>query len=164
MIQYSLKNILVSLIILTGILQGCTSKEGKIGAENSQEIKVHTIDLFPQEGMIYDNTGKLSFDEAFQLSKEVLYVASIEKVDSSQTRGIKPFYIYKAAEGRFEKSVDTQKNKLLVLFLSEKNLFQGRILNDSMYLFLEPLQQYELLRKGLGIKYKWVNNAPFVKH
>ena len=163
MIQYCLKKIPVRLIILTGILQGCTSKEEKISTERPQEMKVHTIDLFPQEGTIYDNAGKLSFDEAFQISKEVLYVASVKSVDSSNSRGVKPFYIYQATEGRFEKSSDAKKNKFPILFLAEQKLFKGKALNDSIYLFLEPLQQYELLRRNQGIKYKWVNNAPSVK-
>jgi hypothetical protein len=164
MAQFSLRKTLIGFAVFTGIFQGCLDKETKKNSEGLKEIKTYTVDLFPKESMIYDNTGKLSFDEAFEISKEVLYVASIIKVDSSDSRGVKPFYIYQATEGRFEKSSDVKKNKLPILFLSEQKLFKGKTLNDSIYLFLEPLQQYELLRKNQEIKYKWLQNAPFVKY
>jgi len=159
-----LKRISIGLIIFSGVIQGCSNHEKETSIGTTQGRMLHTINLFPKENIIYDNTGKLSLDEAFQLSKEVVYAVNIEKIDSSISRGVKPFYVYRATEGRFEKTTNVKKNKLPFLFISEQKLFQGKVSHDSTYLFLEPIQQYGLLRKKMDVKYQWVYAAPFIVH
>lgn len=142
--------------------QGCSDKALNSNINEFQEGSKNGVNLFPEERTVYNNTTKLSLEEAFKYSKEVLHVAHIEKVDSSQGRGAKQFYIYKAIDGRFEKSANKKKNKFPILFLSEQKLFKENTFTDSVYLFLEPIRHYVFLKKDLGIKYKWVNVAPFV--
>lgn len=162
MLHYRFRRSLIGLVILVWILQSCLDNETKIGVG---DMPVRTIDLFPQERTIHDTLEKLSLDQAFQISEEVLLVTYIKKIDSSHTRGVNPFYIYEVSAGSFEKSADTTKNRFPILFLSNQRLFKGNVSDDdSVYLFLQPIGQYYFLQQNMGIKYKWVNNAPFVKY
>lgn len=162
MLHYRFRRFLIGLVILVWTLQSCLDNKTKIGVG---DMPVRTIDLFPQERAIHDTLGKLSLDQAFQISEEVLLVTDIKKIDSSHTRGVNPFYIYEVSAGSFEKSADTTKNRFPILFLSNQRLFKGNASDDSVYLFLQPIQQqYHFLQQNMGIKYKWVNNAPFVSY
>lgn len=152
-------------IIILGAFFGCTDKESKIVIVNENTGRRNQkINLFNKELSVYDNTGKLSWDDAFAQSKQVVHTAYIKQIDYSNDRGVKSFYIYQIDEGSFVKSVDTHKIKFPILFLSNQELFKGKMLNDSVYLFLGPLHKYLLLQKNTNIKYEWIYEAPFLKH
>ena len=153
----------IGTLILIG-LHSCTSKEaGAVIADENARRKTQSINLFPKESFVYDNTGKLSLDEAFTQSTHVIRTAYLKQIDNSNGRSVKPFYIYQVYEGSFNKPLDTSKNKFPLLFLSKQELFKGKELRDSIYLFLVPLQGYQVLQENIGINYEWVDEAPFLK-
>lgn len=152
----------IGTLILVG-LYGCTGKEaGAVIADENTGKKIQSINLFPKELFAYDNTGKLSFDEAFTQSTHVIRAAYLKQIDNSNTRSVKPFYIYQVNEGSLNKPLDTSKNKFPLLFLSKQELFKGKELRDSIYLFLVPLQGYQVLHENISIEYEWVDEAPFL--
>ena len=112
--------------------------------------------------MVYDNTGKLSYDDAFERSKLVLKTANLIKTDSSVGRGAKTFYIYRVENGAIEKSEDIKKKIFPFQFMSEEDFFKGKNLQDSTILFLEPLLDFRFLKNNIGVKYRWIPNAPFL--
>lgn len=152
----------IGILILQG-LHGCTGKESGAIITDDSGRRTQAINLFPKELFAYDNTGKLSLDEAFAQSRQVIRTAYVKQIDNSNSRSRMPFYIYQVDEGSFEKLVSTGKSKFPVLFLSKQELFKGKILRDSVYLFLVPLQQYQMLQENIGIKYEWVDEAPFLR-
>jgi len=152
-------------IFLLCLLQSCQSKDkpDKL-PEDISNRKFHRINLFSEERITeHNDTGKLSFDQAYESSKYVLFAAGIIKIDSSDTRGVHPFYIYKVNKGLVEKPADTNKLKFPVYFMSNESLFKGQSINDSVYLFLSPLEDYHILRKNTAVECKWVRDAPFIK-
>ena len=147
--------------ILVG-LHGCTGTESAVISNENIGRNVQTINLFPEQSFVYDNKGKLSLNEAFKQSGHVIRTAHLKQIENSNGRSVKPFFIYQVDEGSFDKSVDTTKNKFPVLFLSRQELFKGKVLQDSVYLFLAPLQQYHVLQENIGIQYEWIDAAPFI--
>lgn len=152
--------LIISMLIL-GELFSRISKESD-APDGSTSRNMQPINLFPEESFKYDNTGKWSLDEAFEKSGQVIRTAHLKQVDNSSARGAKPFYIYQADEGSFEKPADTGKNKFPLLFLSRQELFKGKALKDSVYLFLAPVRHYEILRQNINIQYEWIEDAPFL--
>jgi hypothetical protein len=151
--------------LILGGLYGCNSKgSGAVATDENIGRNTQTINLFPKESFVQGNTGKLSFDEAFVQSKLVIRTAYLKQIDNSNARGGNPFYVYQVNEGWFEKSVDDDRNKFPILFISERELFRGKILRDSVCLFLASLQQYQILQENISIKYEWVHGAPFLRH
>jgi hypothetical protein len=151
----------ISALILGG-LHSCTGTESAVISNENIGRNAQAINLFPEQSFAYDNTGKLSLNEAFKQSGYVIRTAHLKQIENSNGRSIKPFYIYQVNEGSFNKSLDTTKNKFPVLFLSRKELFKGKVLQDSVYLFLAPLQQYHVLQENIGIAYEWIDAAPFI--
>ena len=153
----------IGTLILRGV-HSCTGKEaGAVIADETSGRKTQAINLFPKELFAYDNTGKLSLDEAFTQSTHVVRTAYLKQIDNSNGRSVKPFYIYQAYEGSFNKPLDTSRNKFPLIFLSKQELFKGKVLRDSVYLFLAPLQGYKVLQENIGIEYEWVDEAPFLR-
>ena len=158
--RFSDYSFLTGLIILLCLLQACQSETDRDMTDNR---KFQRINLFSQDTeIVYDNTGKLSFEEAFQASEYVLLAADIIKIDSSATRGVRPFYVYRIDQGKIEKSKSSQKWKFPVYFVSEDRLFRGTYVTDSVYLFLSPLKDYAILKNNSPISYQWLYDAPFV--
>ena len=151
-------------LILAG-LHGCAGTEsGAVISDETTGRNAQTINLFPEKSFAYDNTGKLSLDEAFIQSQKVIRTAHLKQIDNSNERSVQPFYVYQVDGGRFEKPADTSTNRFPLLFLSRQELFKGKVLQDSVYLFLAPLQQYRVLQETIGIQYEWVDEAPFLEH
>ena len=152
-----------TLIFGLYLLQSCTDRRSATPARTIEHRKFYTIDLF-QEQVAYDNAGKMSPKEAFANSPRVIRTAHLKLVDYSNERGVKPFYIYQVDQGKFEKSGDARRSKFPVLFLSRQELFKGKVLRDSVYLFLGQLRQYQVLQLNAGIKYEWIDEAPFLPY
>ena len=162
---YILFPVILSIGMLLGGLIGCTDKEsGAVIADENMRRETHAINLFPRELSTYNNIGKMSFDEAFVQSTLVIHAADLVQLDHSNSRSVKPFYIYQVDKGTFEKSANAKETKFPIFFLSREELFKGKLLGDSVYVFLAPLRQYQVLQHNAGITYKWVNEAPFLRH
>src|SRR5690554_4594725 len=74
-------------IILLCLLQSCQSKDkpDKL-PEDISNRKFHRINLFSEERIPeHNDPGTLSFDQAYESSKYVLFAAGIIKIDSSDT-------------------------------------------------------------------------------
>ncbi|NAW50028.1 hypothetical protein GNY06_01005 [Elizabethkingia argentiflava] len=153
----------MSSFILSSGLCSCSDKApNTINAEENTGGKIQSFNLFPKDLLVYDNTGKLSLDQAFARSTQVIRTAEIKQIDHSNKRGVKDFYLYKVDRGKFEKSEERSKHKFPLLFLSEQQLFKGKRSQDSAYIFLVPLEQYKVLKKNINIQYKWLDEAPFL--
>ena len=138
------------------------------GSESSPSDEVqgnYAINLFPNSNQSADNhADKLSFEAASAKSSFVFVSPHIKKIDSSYRQGAPVFYIYQAARGEIQKAPKSyhKNNKdTTFYFLSQEKLFTGGEVNDSVYLFLEPLADFKLLRSSMKIRYHWVANAPF---
>lgn len=155
---------LILIFFTSNVLQSCTNNKFKFFDDRPNDRIVNVIDLFSaEEKVVYDDISKLTKKQAFELSELILHVPYLERVYSSNTRSAKPFYLYKISEGRIEKSTKSNKNKFPIFFISEKELFKGKILQDSVYLFLNSSQGYQVLLKNMNINYNWVDKAPFSK-
>lgn len=127
--------------------------------------KYYRINLFSEDKTVEGSEGVslLSFQEASKLSESVLLTSAVQKIDSAVGRGLKPFFLYKVNKGRLIKPAASKEIKDAIYFIAKENLFNGRVYKDSAYLFLAPLTDYHILKTSTGIKYHWVDKAPFSK-
>lgn len=150
-------------IPLLGAFNSCTRKEAESGhAAGTGGRGTQPINLFPKDLMQYDNTDKLSWDEAYLKSTTVLHTGQLRKLANANDRALRPFYVYSVDAGSIDKTTPTEKSKFPLLFISKVELYEGTRFDDSVYLFLAPLRQYQMLENNLGARYEWVNNAPFI--
>lgn len=155
-----------SLLICTAFFVACKDKNSPSKEVNDvSKRKYYQINLFAEDKVEESNTSitQLTFQEASDLSECVLLAPTVQKVDSAIGRGVKSFYLYKVNEVHFIKPLKSKGSKDALYFISKENLFKGQIHKDSVYLFLAPLVNYNILKSQTGIKYTWVDNAPFSK-
>jgi hypothetical protein len=155
------------ILFFAGIIclfaQSCSSDNEQLTTDQNKGKYNYTVNLFPPEKVVQHNeAGELNFDEAFAESSIVIYAPSVRMVDSSYLRGVRLFYIYRAPLGKVKKNTGKYYKNNGVLFLSNKALFEGETTNDSVYLFLKPLEGYNILRYNLQIPYEWVAGAPLL--
>ncbi|MDR0792038.1 MAG: hypothetical protein LBE82_01925 [Chitinophagaceae bacterium] len=152
---------------ICGFMQSCTGDNEQLttGQNKARGSYNRIVNLCPEQRVAHNEVGELNFDEAFAQSSIVIYAISIKKIDSSYVRGVRLFYLYRASAGMMKKPSEKKyyKNNR-ILFLSHKALFEGKTINDSVYLFLKPLEDYNILRSNIMVQYEWVPNAPFIMH
>lgn len=154
----------IGVLVCFFLLVACNDKnKPSKGVDDVSNRKYYRINLFTEDKIEEDNTAdrKLSFQEASDLSECVLHVSSVQKIDSVVGRGVKLFYLYKVNTGRVIKSSTKKDTKEPLYFISKERLFTGRAYKDSVYLFLAPLADFHILKAQTGIKYHWVDQAPF---
>lgn len=158
--------LLTGMIMLLGTIMACeSSSESKTNklSDDPARRKFYRINLFTEDKDKIDNgVKKLSFKEAFASSTFIVLSADIQKIDSSSSRGVEGFYLYKINGGRVKKSSSTQRTKYPFFFISKESLFNGKVTQDSMYLFLGSLSHFEILQHAIGVKYLWVDDAPII--
>lgn len=162
--QFILRSLLACLVLLSlGACNSCRQDQSGDDFRNGHAVRTtQTFNLFPKESFGYDNKGKLSWDEAFLQSQHVVRTANLKQLDNANNRGAKPFYVYQVDAGSFEKLNASDKSKFPLLFLSKEQLFEGKVLRDSVYLFLAPIQKHQLLQNNMGVTYEWLTNSPFL--
>lgn len=132
------------------------------GLQHAEGRQYNTINLFSGGHVVYDNSGKLTLQEAIASSKLVIRTDNLKLIDRSADRGIAPIYIYQVDGGSISKPADARKIRFPILLLSKDELYGGKALDDSVYVFLAPLRQYHILQKHIGIRYEWTAGAPLL--
>lgn len=157
------KYLRIGSIAFIGIFFACESKhEPDSGTADGGNRKFYRINLFAEDkNELRDASRQLTFQEAMQASTHIFHTAAIQKVDSSATRGIPLFYIYKINEAQLDKGKNKKMLKYPIYFLAKEAFFTGKECKDSVYLFLVPLQDYHILQMNMDIRFGWLEHAPF---
>lgn len=156
-----MKKILTKCILIIGVFQACTSNTKKTNNHTIDKAN-RTYDLFAEPDEINDTQQSLSLEEAIHFSEEVIVVNHIEEIENSTERTGNAFYLYRINSGVSKKTEEDSEINFPLLFLSEQKLLHSNALKDSTYIFLTPLEEYDMLKSHSIIKYKWTENAPLI--
>lgn len=144
------------------ILYSCTEQLPPTAVEDGNNRRsTQAINLFPEDDFSDNQVDKVTWEEAFAGSKLVIRSTNVQQISHSNTRSAQPFYVYQVKEGSLAKSVDSKKLKLPLLFVSRRELFKGKVWQDSVYLFLLPIKHYKVLQKNTNVAFAWMDEAPF---
>ena len=150
-----------TVMILLFVLQACNTNNNADKLQDVSNRKFHRIDLFSEKNVQHSNSSnRLTSGNAYDVSDYVLTTPHVVKTDSSDTRGVKAFYVYKVKSALVNKEQKGTKLKFPLYFISEENLFKEKI-NDSVSLYISLNTDFNILKLNSEIKYKWVTNAPF---
>ncbi|RYZ17393.1 MAG: hypothetical protein EOP49_50700 [Sphingobacteriales bacterium] len=156
-------------IVATTTLQACSGSDDNNAAPGVAGAgQALAVNLFPGETNRDEPAASLSLREAMAKSERVYCASGLEKIDSSSAHGAKTFYLYQVSGGAQVVHApsglqlrSTPKGELPVLFIADKSLFVGRRYDDSVFVFLHPLQDHRLLQLRMHVRYEWVECAPF---
>lgn len=151
---------LAILFLVVIVFQSCTNKSKYPGSIYDHQKKPLKYDLFSGEDETRNKDKALSWEEAYQKSKIVLLINSLEEFIKSKDRSENPFYIYRIKNGRTEKTENNGKIEFPLYFLSETKLPLPKNQTDSLYIFLIPIKEYKILKSDLPLQYKWLDNSP----
>lgn len=153
--------LVISVFGLLGVCSCTDDVQVRTVDDKNNRRNTQAINLFPEEDVVDYYVDRITREEAFIRSKLVIRSTNLKQISNSNTRSARPFYVYQVGDGSLEKSVGKEKLKLPLLFVSRRELFKGKILQDSVYLYLSPIKNYKILQKNRGIAFVWMDEAPF---
>ncbi len=122
--------------------------------------KINKYNLFIENNNLkVDET--LSFEQAFEKSNIVIKTINLVKVDSTKSRGVNPFFVYKITNGIIEKNLEKQKLDLPFYFIAQDRFYKNKIFKDSIFVFLQPFKNHKVLKNNTLLKNQWLDKAPF---
>lgn len=149
--------------LIAFLVSSCSGCQQELPEEALMSIRSnYAIDLFPRKEQNQQAEPTISYEQALIQSELGLLGTNVQKIDSSNTRGTSKFYLYKVSEGSIIKSPKSFTIPTSLHFIAQEDLFKTQLCKDSIYLFLKPLSDFQIIKKHTRIRYQWIDNAPII--